>query len=286
MASRVRFGPAGIPLSCKGGGASTPDGIKECSKLGLDAMEVEWVHGVNMKADSAILAGNIASELDIRLSCHAPYFTNCCSQDATKSGMARHNLLASLKIGEVLGAKIIVFHPGFYMGATPKEAMARCKEVLNRVLEEAEPGRIFLGAETSGKQKAFGNVDEIVGLCASLERTKPVIDFAHIHAYTNGGLKTDDDYRKIIFDKVEKELGGAAMDGLHCHFSGIEFTKASERKHLPIETGDSPHFAPLAKVIVENGYAPTIICESPLLEHDALKMKEVFTKEKKGLEGQ
>lgn len=282
MTSRVRFGPAGIPLSCKG--ASTPDGINECSKLGLEAMEIEWVHGVNMKADSATISGTLASTLDIRLSCHAPYFTNCCSQDATKSGMARHNLLASLKIGEVLGAKIAVFHPGFYMSATPKEAMARCKTVLNRVLEEAEPGRIFLGPETSGKQKAFGNVDEILGLCASLERTKPVIDFAHIHAYTNGGLKTGDDYRKLIFDRIEKELGGAAMDGLHCHFSGIEFTKASERKHLPIETGDnSPRFAPLAKVIVENGYAPTMICESPLLERDALKMKDTFTKEKKGM---
>lgn len=278
MTGRVRFGTAGIPLSCKGGGASTPDGIKECSKLGLGAMEVEWVHGVNMKADSAILAGNLASELDIYLSCHAPYFTNCCSPDAAKAGIARHNILDSLKIGDALGAKIAVFHPGFYMDSTPKEAMARCKEVLNKVLDETGSNkRIFLGPETSGKQKAFGNIDEILELCASLERTRPVIDFAHVHAYTNGGLKTGDDYQKLIFDKIEKQLGGKAMNGLHCHFSGIEFTKASEKKHLPIETGNSPKFAPLAKVIVENGYFPTIICESPLLEGDALRMKETFT---------
>lgn len=282
MTAKVRFGSAGIPLSCKG--ESTVDGIGRCHELGLDAMEVEWVHGVNMKADSAILAGRLADNLDILLSCHAPYFTNCCSPDRVKAAIARHNLLESMKVGEALGSKIIVFHPGFYQDANPKEAMERCKEVLTKVLDEAESKRIFLGPETSGKQKAFGNVDEILELCSSLERTKPVIDFAHIHAYTNGGLKTGDDYRKLVFDKLEKELGSRAMNGLHCHFSGIEFAKASEKKHLPIETGDSPHFAPLAKVIVENGYAPTIICESPLLEHDALKMKDVFTKEKKGLE--
>ncbi len=275
---RVRFGSAGIPLSCKG--ESTIDGIRCCHGLGLAAMEVEWVHGVNMKADSAILAGRLADSLDVFLSCHAPYFTNCCSPDRIKAAMARHNILESMKIGEVLGSKIAVFHPGFYQDATPKEAMARCKGVLTKALDETESRRIFLGPETSGKQKAFGNVDEILELCSSLERTKPVIDFAHIHAYTNGGLKTGDDYRKLVFDKLEKELGSKAMNGLHCHFSGIEFTKASERKHLPIETGDnSPPFAPLAKVIVENGYTPTIICESPLLEGDALKMKGVFMKE-------
>lgn len=276
---KIRFGPAGIPLSCKGG--STTDGIMECAKLGLEAMEVEWVHGVNMKADSAALVGKLANELDIGLSCHAPYFTNCCSPDRIKAGMARHNLLGSMGIGEALGARIVVFHPGFYQDASPKEAMGRCKEVLNRVLEETESKIILLGPETSGKQKAFGNVDEILELCSSLERTKPVIDFAHIHAYTNGGLKSDDDYRKLIFDKLEKELGSRAMAGLHCHFSGIEFTKASERRHLPIETGDSPQFGPLARVIVENGYSPTIICESPLLEVDALKMKGIFAEVKK-----
>lgn len=279
--AKVRFGAAGIPLSCKG--TSTVDGIKECAKLGLDAMEVEWVHGVNMKADSALLAGKLALDLDIRLSCHAPYFTNCCSPDGAKAGIARHNILESMRIGEVLGAGMAVFHPGFYQDAPPKEAMSRCKEVLNKALLETGSKRIFLGPETSGKQKAFGNVDEILELCATLERTKPVIDFAHVHAYTNGGLKTEDDYRKLIFDRIEKRLGSKAMSGLHCHFSGIEFAKASEKKHLPIETGDSPKFAPLAKVIVENGYCLTIICESPLLEQDALKMKDAFTKEKKGM---
>lgn len=278
MTGRVRFGSAGIPLSCKGE-STVIDGIRRCHELGLSAMEIEWVHGVNMKADSAALAGKTASELDIYLSCHAPYFTNCCSPDRIKAAMARHNMLESMKIGEVLGSKIAVFHPGFYQDATPKEAMGKCKEVLIKVLDETESKRIFLGPETSGKQKAFGNVDEILELCSSLERTKPVIDFAHIHAYTNGGLKTGDDYRKIVFDKLEKELGSKATNGLHCHFSGIEFTKASERKHLPIETGDSPKFAPLARVIVENGYTPTIICESPLLEGDALKMKRTFAKE-------
>ncbi|PSN89793.1 endonuclease IV, partial [Candidatus Marsarchaeota G1 archaeon OSP_B] len=74
---KIYVGPAGVPISAKGG--STIDGIKTVRSLGLNAMEVEFVQGVRMSPEMAKEAGKVAKELNVRLSVHAPYFINLCS---------------------------------------------------------------------------------------------------------------------------------------------------------------------------------------------------------------
>ena len=78
----IRFGPAGIPIQCQGN--STLDGVKCCADLGLAAMEMEFVHGVRMKEDSAKEISQTAKDLDISLSSHAPYYVNCCTEEKKK----------------------------------------------------------------------------------------------------------------------------------------------------------------------------------------------------------
>jgi deoxyribonuclease IV len=127
--------------------------------------------------------------------------------------------------------------------------------------------------ETAGKKSGFGQLDEIIELCKKLKQARPVIDFAHMHATSNGGLNTKEDYEKI-FNKIKKELGPEYLKEMHCHFSGIFFNEKGERYHIPIDS--SPPFKPLAEVIAKNNYKFTIICESPLLEKDALKMQNIL----------
>jgi deoxyribonuclease-4 len=58
------------------------------------------------------------------------------------------------------------------------------------------------------------------------------------------------------------------------HFSNVEYKNGREVRHLPID--GQPPFAPLARILKERGLNATIICESPLLEEDALKMKKIL----------
>jgi deoxyribonuclease-4 len=81
--TKVRFGPAGIPTETPD--RNTANGIAYCGKLGLGAMEVEFVHGVNMKEEKAREAGEMAKKNDVRLSCHAPYYINCCAKEEKKT---------------------------------------------------------------------------------------------------------------------------------------------------------------------------------------------------------
>lgn len=275
----IRFGTAGIPIGTPGKGG-TADGIAYCRELGLGAMEVEFVHGVKMGEPAARAAGEAARRNDVRLSCHAPYYINCCAKEKAKiDGSVRH-IVATAQAAYWLGASTIVVHPGFYMGRPPEICRRLVISTLRRCLDGMEERGIkgvAIGAELTGKKSAYGSLDEILGLSEhfGLGHVVPVVDFAHYHA-REGKLRTAGDFARVL-EKVEERAGTGAAKHFHCHFSGIEATEAGERRHLPISS-DSPPFEPLARAWKANGWEGTAICESPLLEKDALGMQKAYEK--------
>lgn len=272
----IRFGTAGIPIGADGGDAAA--GIAYCRKIGLSAMEVEFVHGVNMNEEKARITGEAGKKNDISLSCHAPYYINTCGKTKAILGMSKRHILASAQAAWWLSASVVVFHPGHYMGRPPAEceklAIATLQECLDKMDEQKIDG-VRLGAELTGKKSAYGSLDEIIGLSShfGLKRLVPVIDYAHYHA-RHERLKNKEDYLKIL-EKMENKLGSEAGKRFHCHFSGIAFSDKGERNHLPIAS-DSPPFAPLAEAFAERGWSGTVICESPLIEKDALALQKIY----------
>ena len=129
-----------------------------------------------------------------------------------------------------------------------------------------------LGVETSGKQKVFGSLDEVLALCKRVSGTVTVLNFAHIHAYEGGILKKKDNFQQI-FDKTVKTLKTKTF---YTHFSGVEHGDGNKKRCTPIKKGDM-RFDPLADCLLDNpDYNLTIISGSPLLEHDAMYMKVIL----------
>lgn len=271
----MRFGPAGMPLELKG--RKLAEGILYAYNEGLRAFEVEFVYGVRIRKEDAIEAARVAKAKDVRLSCHGPYWVNCCSPLKSKQQTTMRNIIQTARAAEILGAKTIVFHPGFYQKQSKQQAFENALNILKEVERKMKDEKLSccLGLETAGKKSGFGQLDEIIGLCKKLRTARPVIDFAHMHAVSNGGLKTKDDYEKII-SKIRHELGTEYLKNLHCHFSGIVFSEKGERHHIPIDS--SPPFRPLAELIAEKNYKFTIISESPYLDKDALKMQGILSR--------
>ncbi|MFN3910296.1 MAG: TIM barrel protein [Candidatus Anstonellaceae archaeon] len=274
---KIRFGPAGVPISSPS--HSTKEGIITCASLSLKSMEVEFVHGVKMQQEAAKLCGQTSKEVGVSLSVHAPYYINLCSfkQQVVKNSLK--HIFDSITISHYLNAKPIVIHTGFYQN-NPKEI---CKKLVQQAYEELiskaqeRKFNFLLGPELTGKKSAYGDLEEIISLAEyfGLDHLIPVIDFAHYHARIQL-IKNEDDYRKIL-DFGEKRLGEKFSKNLHIHFSGIEFNEKGEKKHLPISS-NSPPFKPLLKVLKNGGYEGTIICESPLLEKDAILLQKEFEK--------
>lgn len=271
--AQVRFGPAGRPIEFNGSAKDACDYIRA---EGLDAYEYQATYGVRISKQSALELKKNSEDSDVLVSMHAPYYVNLSSNkdDVIERSISR--LVHSARVSEWMGAYRTVFHPGFYTSYTPDEAMKRCKTAIDQITEELEALGVkdyFFAPETTGKRSQLGNLDEIIDICRSYEHFQPTVDFAHVHARTGGSLKNKDGYAKI-FQKLEDELG---LKSLHSHFTHVEYTGAGERKHHSLEEeGYGPPLHPFIEEILESGWEITVICETPLLDYDALKMKNMY----------
>jgi deoxyribonuclease-4 len=263
--------------------AKTTDVPRLLREEGLDAFEYEavrWGKKPQMKQEEAEKLGVEANAHDVWLSMHGSYYINLCG-DRKIVEDSKQRLVACATAADWMKAHVLAFHLGFYGFTSRKQALANCVNALKRVtatLEDMSITDVDLGLETSGKRTQLGSLDEILSICKEIERTQPVVDWAHLHAAGQGLFLTVADFRKV-FEKIEDELGTNAVKNLHCHFSKIEFTSRGERRHHVLdEARYGPDFAPLARTIKEFRLNPVIICETALQDIDAMKMRDIFNK--------
>jgi len=280
MSERTRFGPAGVPPMFRLLGASTFDTPRLLREEGLDAFEyqaVRWGAKPQVKEADARKLGEEALKNDVRLSMHGSYFINLAGKKEVVEA-SKQRLLAAATAADWMGAYVMVFHTGFYGKFEKDYALKTCISALKEVSSQMKALGIKakLGPETMGRKFQVGTIDEIIAINREVENTQLVVDWGHLHALHQGTFKTIDDMRKIV-EKVEMELGTQTLRSMHCHFSKIEFTHQGEKRHHTLdEKAYGPEFRMLAEVILDFGMHPTMICESPILDVDARKMKETL----------
>jgi deoxyribonuclease-4 len=285
MADRPRFGPAGTPPAFKLlKGLTTADLPKFLHEEGLDAFEYQasrWGPTPQIRREEAEKLGENARKWDVWLTVHGSYFINFGGDEKTVEA-SKKRLLACVTGAHWMGAHVVVFHPGFYEKKSPQQTLKNCMEAMKNVLEEMQRlgiTKVNLGPETMGKHSQLGSLDEVLTLCEQLEQTEPIIDWAHIHARGKGRLKTVDDFNKVL-EEIEKRLGSNAVKNLHCHYTAVEYTEKGEKCHHTLEEKEfGPNFQFLAKLIAELNLNPVIISESPVLDVDALKMRDIVMEE-------
>lgn len=274
MKDKVIFGPAGKPINFKGNAYNSCKYIKD---EGLSSFEYQSTYGVRISEKTAKILKKESEENDILISMHGPYYINLCSKEEDKIDKSIEHLIASAKAGEWMGAYRIVFHPGFYSNRKSEKALEISKTTIKKLLErcEVEGLKDFTFApETTGKRSQLGNIEEIIELCQTFDHFEPTIDFAHIHARGRGFLNKKEDYN-CIFSQLEDALD---IDCLHCHFTTIEYGNGGEIKHHTLDENDDygPNIKDLLKNLIENDWNANIICETPLRDEDAIKMKKLY----------
>lgn len=270
---RIILGPAGIPLSSKGGG--TASGVLKVAELGLGAMEVEFTHGIQMKSGLAREVGEASKETGVKLSVHAPYFINLASADPKKIKASKARILQSCELANHMNASPVVFHPGFYGDYTPQETFSFVRDGIQDTTDKIrEKGwKVSVAPETTGKASQFGTLDELSLLLKEMKDKNCTLclDFAHMWARYQG---------KVDYNAVMKKIKELKLPHLHSHFSQIAFGEKGEQKHLTF-TGArerSPPVEQVCKAILAAKQNITIISESPVLEQDSLRMKKIFEK--------
>lgn len=269
---KLLFGISGLPIYSGLKKMNYAVGIEYIKSIGLDAMELLFVRNVNVTDNNKDLILKAKQENDIYLSAHGSYYINLNSDEPEKQELSLERIRkAAAGLSKVKGRSLI-FHPGFYLSASKEETYNTIKENLMKLPQDGIDYRL----ETTGKSTQFGTLEELVTLCKEVASCKLCIDFSHIHARENGSLRGYDDFAKIL-QYVLEELGRSALDDLHIHISGIQYSGKGEKKHLPIEESDFKYIECL-QALKDFKVKGCIISESPFIEKDALLLKNTYEK--------
>ena len=281
MANRTRFGPAGIPDRFKTLIETVSDVPMLLHAEGLDAFEypaVRWGQTPQIKKENAELLGIRAKENDVILSIHGSYYLNLFGKKEIVEASKRR-IIACAQAAHWMNAYVLVFHSGFYGKLEKRFALKKCIRELENIVELMESYGIkdvLVGPETMGKASQFGSLEEIITICETIKQTKLVIDWGHLHARGKGTFKEKSDFRDI-FNKIEYRLGTKALRNMHCHFSKVEFSEKGEKRHHILGNSNfGPDFRLLSELISEYEMHPVIICETPLLDYDAIEMRDTL----------
>lgn len=268
------FGTAGIPITTQK--RSSINGIKRVRELGLDAMELEFVYGVKMSETLAQKIKTVAKQENVSLTAHGPYYINLNSHKKETVQNSINRILKTARITKIAGGKSITFHAATYGGAKPKTVYKTVRNHLSQIVKilQEEGNDVWIRPETTGKKSQFGSLKELIKLSQEIEQVLPNIDFAHLHARTNGKSKRYEHYEKIL-NALENSLGREILDNMHIHISGIEYSPKGERRHTTLMESDI-NYEELVKSWKDYQIKGIVISESPNIEFDALLLKKIY----------
>lgn len=276
----IHFGPAGNSESFAAAGfKASADAPAWLAGLGLNAYEYQCGRGVNVGQETARKIGGAARAHGIVLSLHTPYYINLSSGEDERREKNVGYLLQSCEAAAAMGAQRMVVHCGGVGKQSRDKALQHSRENVRMLLDALDRGGYSqtICLETMGKQSVVGSAEEVCGLVALDDRLLPCIDFGHLNARTGGRCNSYEAFA-AVFDLLENGIGAERTRCLHIHFSKIEYGDKGELRHLTFaDTRYGPEFAPLARLLRERQYEPTIICESAGTQaEDALTMKQLY----------
>jgi deoxyribonuclease-4 len=181
--------------------------------------------------------------------------------------------------GCLAGATDIIFHPGSYFTNDPLEVLKIAIPRLQGGVAEIKKNgdKVTIRPETMGKSAMLGSFEDAIAMSKAMDMVQPCLDFAHLHARPGDGtMNTYDEWSRLL-EIYSRELGEQALKNLHIHLSGIEYGPKGEKNHLKLADADLDMKA-LFKALNKFGCAGRIMCESPIMEEDALIMKKTWMK--------
>ena len=274
--SGFRFGTVGSPASTPprpGGSVGT---IHHLASLGLYAFELAWVQSVRVSERTCADIRQAGVEAGVALSIHAPYYINLNATDE-EWPKSRKRLMDAAHFGNLAGATDIVFHPGSYFGRPSTEVLPLAITRLRGCIDElrAAGNPVTLRPETMGKAAMLGSLADVLLLSLEIDGIQPCLDVSHLHARPGDGSMNTLQEWELMLGAYAETLGNDALQRLHCHVSGIAYGPKGEREHLMLADSDFDLQA-LLQALRKWGCSGRIVCESPVMDVDAQRIREAW----------
>jgi bifunctional non-homologous end joining protein LigD len=252
----LRFGISDLPQD----GVEDVEFLDLLSEAGHRALELPFTDGFPWKERRCEAFGALAAARDIRLSVHAPYFAGLTLPDDERGRQAVFAIEHTMKLGKWLGAPVIVAHPGSTYDEDPAVLMDRIRSRIEIIAPKVEGLGVGLGLETAGKRSQFGSLGDIAQLATEYHFVRPVVDWAHIHAMSNGGLLSKEAFAAVL-SFVRETFPGWMVHPLQVQFSDNQFGAAGEIRHVPYGEG-TLRVGPLVEAVEDMEMSMVIISEA------------------------
>lgn len=273
----IRFGVSGLP----------PDGVDddrfldELVERGHGAYELAFVKAFPWDERRCGRFGEAAAAHGVAVSLHAPYFAILTVEDGERAARCLAALEHSMKLGKALGSTVICAHTGHVGERSAEELTDLVTTRLERIAPKVEKLGVGLGLETAGSDRAFGSLGDIAVFASRFSFVRPIVDWAHLHAKTGGGLTSRTAFATVL-DFLRRSFPAFMIDPLQAQFTDNLVGPGGEIRHLPYGEG-TLRVGPLVEAAAEAGLRMVVISEArEESSHDAILTEILATERRLG----
>lgn len=232
----------GAHVSTAGGLANA---IERGSERGCEAIQIfhqsprMWRPTNYGEADFAEFKGAMAASKSVdAVIIHAVYLINCATKDKELRKKSLASLTHALRIGDGIGAKGVVLHPGSQKTDPLVPSLKRAAKVIAAALEETDSCPLLI-EQTAGHKgllaRDFDQTAELIELAGGGERLGLCLDSCHL--FVQGYDITDEEHLGAVLDEADAKVGVERLGAVHVNDAAAPLGSCRDR-HANIGKGE------------------------------------------------
>jgi deoxyribonuclease-4 len=169
---------------------------------------------------------------------HAVYLINCASKDKELRKKSLTSLTHALRIGDGIGARGVVLHPGSQKTDPLKPSLKRASKVIAAALKESDSCPLLLEQTAGHKGLLARDFDQIADLIDGVggdQRLGLCLDSCHMFA--QGYDITDEAHLAAVLDEADAKVGLDRLGAIHVNDAAVPLGAHLDR-HANIGKGE------------------------------------------------
>ena len=169
---------------------------------------------------------------------HAVYLINCATKDKELRKKSLTSLTHALRVGDAIGARGVVLHPGSQKTDPLKPSLKRASKVIAAALNETDSCPLLI-EQTAGHKgllaRDFDQTAELIELAGSSSRLGLCLDSCHL--FVQGYDITDEAHLGAVLDEADAKVGLERLGAVHVNDAAVPLGACLDR-HANIGKGE------------------------------------------------
>lgn len=169
---------------------------------------------------------------------HAVYLINCATKDKELRKKSLASLTHALRVGDGIGARGVVLHPGSQKTDPLKPSLKRASKVIAAALKDSDSCPLLI-EQTAGHKgllaRDFDQTAELIELAGRDQRLGLCLDSCHL--FVQGYDITDEAHLGAVLDEADAKVGLDRLGALHVNDAAVPLGACLDR-HANIGKGE------------------------------------------------